>query len=1115
MPALIQDISTDRTTLAPGESFRVTVQPVADRNDITVAIAGVRGAAQFLQAPTLPGTHEVEILAGAPGEAQERRTVTIEVSDGVALPLLTIEHDPYQPLSAALRVQDPAGLPRAGGALYQWELGETLVETGEPVLMHDFSGDVDHTQPFTTVDVALNIVSPDGTSQSVRRSVTVWSAYSLVRQTGVIQPLVDSSGQANPTTGTVYEGVFRVRNIEASPVTFTSRQIEWLTSDLDAVSLPSAPEPFALTVLPDQTQVVTVPVDRRTTPDDTDGYTVHLFGTSEDGMPAHAVATFEFAQRRYRDKYPGHDRVLFTHPSILEEVAKVRTHDDGPNWLDAVTSRVGTELDERQLWSLGVAVRGLDASMLAKPGRAARADTLKAVRSAVATLHPEAGQSAALVAVGGTRRQQSALRAEAKLTARMLSGVAEAVATEHVALTAFNGSGTKLRGLWGQDKLSSTPWAKEFVQADGHLYDIGGRDPVENAPCDPDDMPDPVPDGWACQFTGGYEQRWLPGRLVNAKKGDIVLSPGGNGLIGGLLKQVTPAQRYSHTAIMTRNYYEVAHSTASDSWLEAHGNGSLAGHPAPSDGFEPKALKYLWPGGVIQTTEEGYRGSDFTAPDGKVYNLKCFGMEDTAQFGDRWELIPAMVVKPHPSRETTTARQALHLVAERARSWCVTGPDTAAGKQSKLHYRFYCYSDAGIAQRLDPATGRPEGAAPDEAGWPGGTVPTVCSSMVWLAAREAGLHPEGPGDIATTADLEPDDVQKGAQVDGSTADGLYLYTAQERREAAEWLHTFLANKITKQVAAEAGDEVGAVLGALSDIADDCANQIINTFASDWSDTDAKDSTRWRDATEGRAVSPDNLMFYDAPGPVTGMWGYMVPANYRAGRMEQVPVTTWKPTTGPGKVTGLVRQGGAPASNSEVNVGGTVAFTGDDGRFTLEVLEGRYSVHVRRQVPYGVSEGRSEVTVKFHETTDITVDLADPPEVYRELVLDGTADGNDDEGLLEDDENMHEGVHLGPYPLGPYGTHAEFGWSKSWGGEVRAEFDFKTDWQHDNAVTVHVNGRLYEGASETTNDLDGTTTKDWRIGAGETQVQELYVHNDDEDENTWCRLVLHITNRRAP
>lgn len=1113
--ALIGDIQLDRTEVGPGESFHITVTP-EQGHDPDVAVDGLRGGRQYLQAPTIPGTHTVEVLAGEGAEI-EHRSVTFTVADRAALPLLTLEHDPYRPLAAALRLMDTVPEDRrirTEASAYRWDIAGTEVVTAEPVLLHDFASHVDHHQPFTPVDVSVRLTDEDGGEHLLRRTVAVWSSYQLVRATGVVQPVVTGPGLARHRVGTTWSGTAPVTNVEDVPVRLTSRRTEWLTSELEAEVLPGAPESVDIVLPPDATTSITVEVDRAAAPRGVDGFTAHLFGESGDGTPAHVVLTFEFARRRLWDKLMPHLDLL-TKPDLLDEIAHVVGPDNDsprPEWLDSVVgSAVGNAVDERALWSLGAAARG------SKPSNVRRVEEGHAPpeldRTSAKRLLERLDTDGTVFLRAGQGGRFGSRGLSRKWGAAELREVATAVQSG-VSLT-VEGLEPVVQELRDGDLGLIDVWAKRHVRLEVALAGLLDR-PVEGSICDPDDLPDDVPDGWACQYTGQDEQQWLPGRIVNAKKGDLVLSPGGNGLIGGLLKQVNPPQRYSHCGIMTRNYYELAHSTASDAWLMDHPNGSILGEPAPTDGFQPAVLKYLWPGGVVQTAEEAFRGSEFTAPGGKKYRLAAFSAEGSAQFGDRWELIPAMVVKPHPQKETPAVRKALHRIANQVRAWSVTGPDTEAGRQSALHYRFFCYTDAAIAVRPDPATGKPVGLAPEGAGWPAGTLPTVCSQVIWLAARGLGHQVEGPGAITTPADLEPDDVGRGAQVDEHTLDGLYFYTAEERRAAAQWLHTFLGDKITTSVINEAGDVPAALIEAFSDIADDCANQVLNTFAHDWSDTEAKDSERWLDEVHpGRAVSPDNLMFFDSPNEITGLWGYVVPLLYRAGRFEQVPVSKWRRTTGPGTLTGLVRHAGAPAPDAEVNIGGTVVFTGGDGRFRVDVQEGRYKLHVRRQSPYGLSEVKRDVMVNFDETTDVTVDLEDPPEMYREVRLIGTADGNDDEGLFEDDENMHEGVHIGPIRVGPYGTHGTAGWRKGWGGEVRAEFDFTVDWLPDNAVDVHVAGRLFEGTSESTTDLDGTTAAHWRVPAGDTQVREVYVRNDDDDENTWCRLVLHVSNQRAP
>ena len=68
----------------------------------------------------------------------------------------------------------------------------------------------------------------------------------------------------------------------------------------------------------------------------------------------------------------------------------------------------------------------------------------------------------------------------------------------------------------------------------------------------------------------------MPGRFMNARKGDVVLSPTGDTLIGNLLREVDPPQMHAHSGIMTRNYDQITHSTASEDRLLDYPNGSVA-----------------------------------------------------------------------------------------------------------------------------------------------------------------------------------------------------------------------------------------------------------------------------------------------------------------------------------------------------------------------------------------------------------------------------------------------------------------------------------------------------------------------------------------------------------
>src|SRR5208282_3120513 len=179
------------------------------------------------------------------------------------------------------------------------------------------------------------------------------------------------------------------------------------------------------------------------------------------------------------------------------------------------------------------------------------------------------------------------------------------------------------------------------------------------------------------------------GRFMNARKGDVVLSPGGNGLIGGLLSHIHTPQFYSHIGIMTNDYDQITHCIAIDERMKAYPVGSILGvGPEPTSGFRPDVVKYGWPGTVTQTVENSVLGEPRNDPEGgAAYNLQGFDASaEGATISGAWHIIPPIVVKPDPMYETDGLRQQLHAVA-----------DDAFSHTGKFHYRFYGYTDPTIA----------------------------------------------------------------------------------------------------------------------------------------------------------------------------------------------------------------------------------------------------------------------------------------------------------------------------------------------------------------------------------------------------------------------------------
>jgi hypothetical protein len=63
-----------------------------------------------------------------------------------------------------------------------------------------------------------------------------------------------------------------------------------------------------------------------------------------------------------------------------------------------------------------------------------------------------------------------------------------------------------------------------------------------------------------------------------------------------------------------------------------------------------------------------------------------------------------------------------------------------------------------------------------------------------------------------------------------------------------------------------------------------------------------------------------------------------------------------------------------------------------------------------------------------------------------------------------------------------------------GGEIRVELTFRAEWHPDYSVTVNYDARLYEGASESTRDLDAQAVGRIELVRDSNRVEELTLVN---------------------
>jgi len=627
---------------------------------------------------------------------------------------------------------------------------------------------------------------------------------------------------------------------------------------------------------------------------------------------------------------------------------------------------------------------------------------------------------------------------------------------------------------------------------------------IEGQECLPDQTP-PEKD-LACQLTDEWGWVAVPGRFVNARKGDVLLSPGSGGPILGVLRHVSPPQIFSHSAIMIENYYTLRHSTASEEWLQNHASDSFTADG--SDGLEPEALQYIWPGTISQTAENAMEGEPFDDPDGekddfgavKSYTLSAMtngGLDP----GD--EIIDPLIVKPDPllEAEQEWIRANLHRVAD-------------AAKAIHGHYRFFAYTDAKIC-------GEASGPflAPSRSGWwASQSRPTVCSALVWASAaslREPAVRLEGKGEFTQSSDVESTDV--GGDVDFMTRDGLYFYTEAERQTAGDWLYNYFYN-VVYQISGAGGV-------AFTDAASDLGNQICNTFAFDWSgwsdvhEDEAKDSELWKDPSVGRAVSPDNIMSWDPPTEFDGktahgLYGFTEALIYRAPYIEYRQISRWKRVPTKGKLLGSVRYKGNAVGGAIVNVGGQSLLSKAAGTFEIELPTGSYQVQSGKLLDAGYAEGSATAAVVAGSSVNVTVELQDPPELYRRLTLRGTMKIEDYEDF-EDNEHATRNMARNSV-VGPDGTHDEIQWTEKMGGEIRVELVLKIDWKIDLSIDIAWHVKLFEGTSEETSDLDGERSGTFKVPKDETKTLSFAVWNSDEDDpEDRADITFELTNAVRP
>lgn len=517
--------------------------------------------------------------------------------------------------------------------------------------------------------------------------------------------------------------------------------------------------------------------------------------------------------------------------------------------------------------------------------------------------------------------------------------------------------------------------------------------------CDPDnissaDQATAAKDSLVCQLTDVTQTVMMPAEFQNALKGDVILSPGGTSTISQLFRAMSPPQYHSHSGIMTKNFVEITHCTASEDRLPDYTQG-VGG----SGGIQPDVLTYLWPGSVTQSVTAAVNGETWLDPNGKSYNIQGFTPEAIGNTDNNdFVLTPPLVLKPDP--ESTDVRTKLQAVAEyaRARGAQIDSKGNVTVKPG-AHYRFYCYTKPEIALST---------TAPADAGWAAGTIGCVCSSFVWYCMHQNGVHFDTTSEYVTAGDL-PTGVPVGPQ----ELDGLFYYSQAERQAGGTVLDAIFQTQIS---------DVAGLLGEVAswfgwNVASDIADQILNTFAFDDA-ANGYGSNAWQTPGDANAVSPDNIQMWKAPA--LGVLGYAEPLQYLDAHPEQYTVSRWTKVVTWGSVSGKVTVNGNPVDKAYVYLyDGMDAYTDSSGAYSMRHV-GVGSYKITAQVVYNGYEysATQEITLTAAKA-DITVDveLKPPSDVFRRLNILYTWSG-EYSPLIGSSSNTSIGPDQQSIPLSP-------------------------------------------------------------------------------------------------
>ena len=1008
--SIITAVSSTNERPCLGESILVSVETdnsleFDPLKGTGVYIQGHWGNERYLQFTGIPGPRRITITS-SDGKGMEVRTLEIEVVECERVYPIVLVHsspaDPYNLHFVISNLEQIGAVPEE----ISWHFGTSEgVFKGETPFSYNYGGFLNHNLYANKFTVSINVSLLDGENIEVKKTVDILNGYVLNKQRQLLQPYVKAD---TVIQGGLSKGVFLINNPEPEDISFESSQREDVPCDSNTLSefFPVEPLFSFLDAESEFKGVVDLPFNVIGMPVTVSG---SQLGQGGFISPLDQGITRNYPPSQELPNLPSQDNFY-----------PVRTT-SSPNGLCGINFHL-----------LGQSESG---------------------RKAVISLHFRADENPFTSRVIGSKEVNNLLNKlveEGKVrNPNVITGeelyelelegefdrhnIYYPSKTNLVATKPFDVSAPQIisRIIASLGVISPLPdLGKTISIIDGETILMMNHSPSLGSECNPSEVP--PKEGISCQFTDEWKE--APAYIANAKKGDIILSAG-CGLIGSLLREVNPAQFYSHTGIMTQSYYEVRHSTASEERYGDYREGTLGGK-----GVNPNVLKYGWPGVITQSVWDAYNGGFLEDPRGKSYEISAFNRSSVRCSLDE-NIVTPLVVKPPLEWEVET-RPRLHEVSENAESY-------------RGHYRFFGYTDGTVSlSNLHNA--------PPEGGWANGTRGSVCSTFIWAAAKELGITLEGTLESETSALPE---IEAFAEVDGATGDGLYLYREEERLAAGESIYNGIYNDVFEE----------NWLGWFIDAPDNYANQTTNCFASDYCSLDASNSEAWRDSPGlGRTVSPQDIFYWDPPP--TGVYGYSEPLLYRSERFYRV--YRWQTSEGYYNLSGRVIKDGVGVQ-AEVSFAGEEQVTNSDGSFIFNAVPGgNYEAKAKvvlddrehyAGVPVELDSNINDLILNlqpeasFVPNPQIVVVPPPPSNTYRRVVIDGEMSLLDDELIRRNERGSFP--LLAEFDLNPNNRTGSKSFSECVGGEVRGEIDFHVRLRDDDmSVEVTVNSYLFEGTS---------------------------------------------------